>query len=140
VVWQIETPQSVNSTVVSKNLSFLIYGIKIVDKAAVHPLSKRPFWLCRADGQLDKIQIQSWEKCIPIKIIIGKDTKEVVQWALGKNSMDLEKETNLGNDNHSLILSRGYKPLKAPCDAKKKMQWIGLRTRRGVKVYKKPCT
>jgi hypothetical protein len=35
MVWQIEIPQSADSTVASTNLSFLIYGTKIVDKAAV---------------------------------------------------------------------------------------------------------
>jgi hypothetical protein len=31
-------------------------------------------------------------------------------------------------------------PLKSPCDADKKVQWIGLGTGGGAKVYKKPCT
>jgi hypothetical protein len=71
---------------------------------------------------------------------VCKETKEVVQWALEKYFTELETETNLGEDDHSSILGEGYKPLKSPCDADKKMQWIGLGTGGGAKVYKKPCT
>jgi hypothetical protein len=120
------------------NLSFLIYGIKIVDKAAVCPLSKRSLWMHTTDGQLDKSLIQSWENCIPSKIIIGKEMKELVSWDLEKNFRELEKETNLNDDDHSSILGKGYKPLKSPCEANKKMQWIGPGTRGGAKVYNKP--
>jgi hypothetical protein len=110
MVWQIEIPQSADSTVVSTNLSFLIYGIKIVDKAAVCPLSKRALWLHAEDGQLDKSLIESWENCFPIKIVIKKETKKLVRWALEDNFRELQKETNLNDNDHSSILGKGYKP------------------------------
>jgi hypothetical protein len=54
-----------------------------------------------------------------------KQNKRTWSWALEDNLRELEKETNLNNNDHSYTLGKGYKPLKSPCDADKKMQWIG---------------
>jgi hypothetical protein len=75
----VEIPQSSSdATIISKNMSFIIYGIKIKDRAAVCPITKHPLDLPADNGQSAKTLVQSYENCIPVKIIKGKETKEVV--------------------------------------------------------------
>jgi hypothetical protein len=79
-------------------------------------------------------------KIIPVKIIIGKETKKVVYAKLKKNFNKLAKEDGLSSADWSTILGDGFKPLISPCNADKKMHWAGLATGGAAKVYKLPCT
>jgi hypothetical protein len=137
---RIDMPQSSDATIISKNVSFIIYGIKIKDRAAVCPITKRPLYLPAENGQSAQTLVQSYENCIPVKIIIGKETKEVVYAQLKENFDKLAKEDGLSVDDSSSILGKGFKPLISPCDADKKMRWAGLGAGGAAKVYKLPCT
>ena len=124
---QIEAPQSSDATNITKNVSFLICGgMKTKDRAEIFPITKRPLYLPAVDGASAQTCIQSSENCIPIKIIIGKETKELVNAKLNENFALLAKETAFSKDDTSLILDEGFKPLISPCDADKKMHWAGL--------------
>jgi hypothetical protein len=118
-----------------KNVSFIIYGIKIKDRAAVCPITKRPLYIPAENGKSAQTSVQSYKNCIPVKIIIGKETKEVVYAQLKANFDKLAKEDRLGKDNNSSILGEGFKPLISPCDADKKMHWAGLGSGGAAKVY-----
>jgi hypothetical protein len=139
-VRRIEMPQSSDATNITKNVSFIIYGIKVKDRAGVCPMSKRHLYIRGTDGESAKTVVQSYENCIPIKIIIGKETKEVVNAELKDNFDKLAKEDALSEDDTSSILGDGFKPLISPCDADKKMHWAGLGSGGAAKVYKLPCT
>jgi hypothetical protein len=76
---RIEVPQSGDATNIAKNVSFVTCGIKIKDRAAVCPITKRPLCMPAAnDGESAKTVVQSYGNCTPAKIIIGEETKEVV--------------------------------------------------------------
>jgi hypothetical protein len=137
---RITMPQSCDGTQVSKNLGVIIYGIKIADRAAVCPLSKRPVWLHEADGQSAQSLIQSYENCIPLKLIVGKETPALINWALKDNFNLFAKEDKLGDHGgSSRLLGEGFFPLRCPVDADKKMHWAGLGSGGAAKVHKKPC-
>ena len=62
---------SIDGASLSKNLSIIAGGIKIIDKAARCPLTRRPL--------LDNpatMSAQSRNLCIPLKIMMGRETKE----------------------------------------------------------------
>jgi hypothetical protein len=48
---RIEVPQSSDATNITKNVSFIIYGIKIKDRAAVCPIIKRPLYIPAENGE-----------------------------------------------------------------------------------------
>jgi hypothetical protein len=125
-VRRIEIPQSSDATNVTKNVSFVIYGIKVKDRAAVCPITKRPLCIPAANGESAQTVAQSYKNCIPIKIIIGKETKEIVNAELKENFAKLAKEDALSENKTSSLLGAGFKPLVSPCDACKKMHWAGL--------------
>jgi hypothetical protein len=135
----ITTPQSCDGTQVSKNLGVIIYGIKIADQAAVCPLSKQPVWLCEEDGQSAQSLIQSYENCIPLKLIVGKETLALINWALKDNFDLFKKEDALGDDESSSLLGKGFFPMRCPVDSDKKMHWAGLGSGGAAKRIKKPC-
>jgi hypothetical protein len=66
---------------VSNNFDIIIYGIKIADRAAVCPLSKQLVWLHKVDGQLAQSLAQSYKNCIPLRLIMGKETPAIINWA-----------------------------------------------------------
>ena len=110
---RIEAPQSTSdATNITKNVSLLIYGMKTKDRAAIFPITRRPLYRPAVDGASAQTFIQSSENCIPIKIIIvGKETKKLVNAELKENIELFAKETALGKDDTSLILGEGFKPL-----------------------------
>jgi hypothetical protein len=132
-------PQSCDTTNITKNVSICMYGFKIVDRAARCPVSKRPLWLHVEAGEQTQSLIQSCENSIPTKLIIGKETKEMVRWALTDNFKDMELENALTVDDESTILGEGFKPLLCPVDADKKMHWCGLDSGGAAKVVDQPC-
>jgi hypothetical protein len=139
---RIEIPQSCDATNITKNVSFIIYGIKVKDRAAHCPITKRPLYLPASDDNAENSLIQSFENCIPVKVVIGKETKELVNEMLKENFDLLNAEDSLGevNDSTSSILGEEFKPLISPCNADKKMHWAGLSTGGAAKVHKLPCS
>jgi hypothetical protein len=109
-----------------KNILIMMYGSKVTDRAANCPVSKMPLWLHVEEGEQSQSLIHSCENFIPTTLVIGKETKEMLQWALPENFKDLEIENTLMFDDVSTILREGYKPLQCPVDADKKMHWCGL--------------
>jgi hypothetical protein len=89
---RIEVPQSSDTTNITKNVSFIIYGIKINDRAAVCPITKRPLDIPAENDKSAQTVVQSYENCIPVKIIIGKKRKEVVYAQLKENFDKLAEE------------------------------------------------
>jgi hypothetical protein len=132
-------PQSCDTTNITKNMSICMYGIKIVDRAARCPVSKRPLWLQVEDGAQSQSLIQSCENSIPTKLIIGKETNEMVRWALKENFKDMETENALTVADDFTILGEGFKPLLCPVDADKKTHWCGLDSGGTAKVVDQPC-
>jgi hypothetical protein len=132
-------PQSCDTTNITKNMSICMYGFKVVDRAAICPVSKRPLWLQAEEGVQTQSLIQSCENSIPTKLIIGKETNEMVRWALTDNFKEMELENALTFDDTSTILGEGYKPLLCPVDADKKMHWCGLDSGGAAKVVNQPC-
>jgi hypothetical protein len=120
-------------------MSFMMYGIKVTDRAAKCPVSKRPLWLHAEEGGQSQSLIQSFENSIPTKLVIGKETSEMVRWALTENFKDMEIENALTIDDDSTILGEGFKPLLCPVDADKKMHWCGLDSGGAAKVVNQPC-
>jgi hypothetical protein len=136
---RITTPQFCDGAQVSRNLGVIIYGIKIADRAAVCPLSKRPVWLCTEDGQSAQSLIQSYKNCIPLTLIVGKETPALINWALKDNFDLFKQEDQLGDGKSSLLLGEGFFPIRCPVDADKKMHWAGLGSGGAAKRVKKPC-
>jgi hypothetical protein len=138
-VRRIEIPQSSDATNITKNVSFVICGTKVMDRAALCPITKRPLHVPAANGESAKTVAQSYENCMLVKIIIGKETKELVNVELKENFAKLAKEDASSEDDTSSILGEGFKPLTSPCDADKKMHWAGLGSVGAAKVHKLPC-
>ena len=137
---RIEIPQSSDATNITKNVSFIIYGIKIKDRSGVCPITKRPLCLPAVDGESAKTFVQSSENCTILKCIIGQETKELVNAELKANFAKLAKEDALSENDTSSILGEGFKPPMSPCNADKKMHWAGLGSGGAAKVHKLPCS
>jgi hypothetical protein len=119
-----------------KSVGVIIYGIKIADRAAVCPLSKQPVCLHEADGQSAQSLIQSYKNCIPLKLIVGKETPAIINWALKDNFNLFAKEDKFGNHGgSSLLLGEGLFLLRCPVNADKKMHWAGLGSGGAAKVH-----
>jgi hypothetical protein len=95
-------------TQVSKNFGVIIYGFKIANRAAVCPLSKQPLWPREADGQSAQSLILSYENCIPLKLIVGKETPKLINWALKDNFDLFAKEEKLRDGESSTMLGDGF--------------------------------
>ena len=70
-VRSLSVASSIDGASLSKNLSMIAGGIKIIDQAARCPLTRRPL--------LDNpatMSAQSRNLCIPLKIMMGRETKE----------------------------------------------------------------
>jgi hypothetical protein len=92
------------------------------------------------DGQSAQSLIQSYKNCIPLKLIVGKETPALISWALKSNFDLFVKEDKLGdNGESSKLLGEGFFALRCPVDADKKMHWAGLGSGGAAKVHKKPC-
>jgi hypothetical protein len=132
-------PQSCDTTNITKNMSIVMYSFKVINRAARCPVSKAPLWLHEEEGEKSQSLIQSCKNSIPTKLVIGKETKEMVRWALMKNFKDMDLENALMFNDESSILREGFKPLLCPVDADKKMYWCGLDSGGAAKVVNQPC-
>jgi hypothetical protein len=118
---RIGVPLSSDARNITKNLSIIIYGIKIKDRAAVCPITKRPLYIPDKNGKSAQTVVQSYENCIPVKRIIGKETRGVVYAQLKVTFDKLTKEDGLGQDGE------GLKPLISPWDAQEDaLRWTGF--------------
>jgi hypothetical protein len=120
-------------------MSICVYGLKVVNRAAICPLSKRPLWFQAEEGVQTQSLIQSCENSIPTKLIIGKETDKMEQWPLTNNFKEMELENALTFNNTYTILQESYTPLLCPVDADKKMHWRGLDSGGAVKVLNQSC-
>jgi hypothetical protein len=136
---QITMPSSCDTTRISKGFGFVIMGLKFTDRGGRCPLTHRPLILQAEEGRKGQSFVQSYENCIPLSMVVGKETNDLVRWAFKENFKVLELEDKLTEDDTSSILGEGFKPLRCPCDADKKMHWAGTGAGGAAKVVKKPC-
>lgn len=136
---RIPCPCSADTTRVSKNIHLMLFGFKVNDRASICPLSKRPLFLSKTNNREEASLVQSYENCIPTCLVIAKETKEVVEYALGDKYRLMQKEDALDDNAQSIILGPGYKPIKSPAHGDMKMHWCGTGSGGATKVVKNPC-
>ena len=122
---------SIDGASLSKNLSIIAGGVKITDLAARCPLTKRPL--------LDNpttMSAQSRNLCIPLKIMMGRETKETFTefGPLFKFFDDLSNEATMPKEMEA------FKPFSCMTNCDLSAQWKGLGKGGAAKVHTLPCT
>jgi hypothetical protein len=122
---------SIDGASLSKNLSIVAGGIKVNDLDARCPLTNRLL--------LDNpatMSAQSRNLCIPLKIMMGRETKETFTefGPLFKFVDDISDETTMPNEMD------GFKPFRSMTNCDLSAQWKGLCKGGAAKVHMLPCT
>jgi hypothetical protein len=122
---------SIDGASLSKNLSIIAGGIKITDRGARCPLTKKPL--------LDNpttMKAQSWNLCIPLKIMMGRETKETFT-EFGPLFQFFD---NLTSAETLPTEMTGYMPFSCMTNCDLSAQWKGLCKGGATKVHTLPCT
>jgi hypothetical protein len=122
---------SIDGASLSKNLSIIAGGVKITDLAARCPSTKRPL-----PDDPHMMSAQSRNLCIPLKIMMGRETKETFKEfaALFKFLDDLSDETTMPKE------MEGFKPFSCMTNCDLSAQWKGHCKGGAAKVHTLPCT
>jgi hypothetical protein len=136
---RVHVPCSSDTTRLSKNIHLMLFGLKLNDRAACCPLSKRPLFLPKTEDQQERSLVQSYENCIPTCLVIAKETTAVVEYALGDKYRRMQEEDALDDNAQSILLGQAYKPIKSPAHGDMKMHWCGTASGGATKVVKHPC-
>jgi hypothetical protein len=122
---------SIDGASLSKNLSIIAGGVKIIDVAARCPSTKRPL----LDDPV-MMSPQSRNVNIPLQLMMGRETKETfTEFAtLFKFFDDLSEETTMP------IEMTGFKPFQCLTNCDLSAQWKGLCKGGAAKVHTLPCT
>jgi hypothetical protein len=136
---RVHVPCSSDTTRLSKNIHLMLFGLKINDRGACCPLSKRPLFLPKTNDGQETSLVQSYENCIPTCLVIAKETTAVVEHALGDKYRLMQEEDALDDDAQSILLGPAYKPIKSPAHGDMKMHWCGTASGGATKVVKNPC-
>jgi len=134
--WSIEVCRSIDGADITKSLSMVAAGIKIIDKSACCPISKKPFIL--DNGQGDSLSIsgfQSQNNCFPLMLAICKETKETFPF-FEDLFMFLD---NCSNESTNPLKAHDYKALQCYTNCDMAAQWRGLAKGGGMKVKEFPC-
>jgi hypothetical protein len=130
-VRSLSVASSIDGASLTKNLSIIAGGIKITDRGARCPLTKRPL--------LDNpttMKAQSRNLCIPLKIMMGRETKETfAEFATLFSFLD-----NLGAVDTIPPELEGFKPFRCMTNCDLSAQWKGLCKGGAAKVHTLPCT
>ncbi|KAI2490253.1 hypothetical protein MHU86_24329 [Fragilaria crotonensis] len=122
---------SIDGASLSKNLSIIAGGIKITDRGARCPLTKKPM--------LDNpttMKAQSRNLCIPLKIMMGRETKETFT-EFGPLFQFFD---NLTSAETLPTEMTGYMPFSCMTNCDLSAQWKGLCKGGATKVHTLPCT
>ena len=129
--------QAIDGSHFSKRDNHVTYGLKAGDKASICPMTGQPIFASQ-----DKACIQTRNACFPVKIVLGKETKQMYQEF--KHLFDLLKGSEDGDDPEnnfvSGLLSADFKPLKIGVNCDYSAVWKGLCRGGAVKRFKLPCT
>ena len=122
---------SIDGASLSKNLSFIAGGIKVIDVAARCPLTSRPL--------LDNpatMSAQSRTLNIPLMMMMGRKTNEtfIELGPLFNFLDDISEETTMP------LEMDGFKPFCSMTNCDLSAQWKGLRKGGAAKVHTLPCT
>lgn len=122
---------SIDGASLSKNLSIIAGGIKVNDLAARCPLTNRLL--------LDNpatMSAQSRNLCIPLKIMMGRETKETFKefGTLFKFIDDISDEITMPG------AMEGFKAFRSMTNCDLSAQWKGLCKGGAAKVHTLPCT
>lgn len=122
---------SIDGASLSKNLSIIAGGIKIIDNAARCPLTSKPL--------LDNpttMKAQSRNLCIPLKIMMGRETKDTfVEFGPLFQFIDaLSKVDTLPLEFTDFV------PFRCMTNCDLSAQWKGLCKGGAAKVHTLPCT
>jgi hypothetical protein len=122
---------SIDGASLSKNLSIIAGGIKITDRAALCPLTKKPL--------LDNpttMKAQSRNLCIPLKIMMGRETKDTfTEFATLFQFLD-----NFSEAETLPVEMAGFVPFSTMTNCDLSAQWKGLCKGGAAKVHTLPCT
>jgi hypothetical protein len=122
---------SIDGASLTKNLSMIAGGIKITDRGARCPLTKQPL----LDNPIT-MKAQSRNLCIPLKIMMGRETKETFkEFASLFSFLD-----SLGSVNTIPPELEGFMPFKCMTNCDLSAQWKGLCKGGAAKVHTLPCT
>jgi hypothetical protein len=122
---------SIDGASLSKNLSIIAGGIKITDRGARCPLTKKPM--------LDNpttMKAQSRNLCIPLQIMMGRETKETFT-EFGPLFQFFD---NLTSAETLPTEMTGYMPFSCMTNCDLSAQWKGLCKGGATKVHTLPCT
>jgi hypothetical protein len=136
---QIVLPSSCNKAVVSKNVHFVMSGLKINDRRALTPVTKWPLFLARTDGGKPTSLVQLFENSIPLDLMISMEKPDVVEFVLEETFDKYRHEDELTDTDPSRLLGDDYLPLHIPCNTDIKMHWAGTGLEGDAKVHKQPC-
>jgi hypothetical protein len=118
---------SINGASLSKNLSIIAGGVKIIDLAARCPSTKRPL----LDDPV-MMSAQTRNLCIPLKIMTKETFTEFA--TIFKFLDDLSDETTMAKEMED------FKPFCCVTNCDLSAQWKGLRKGGATKVHTLPCT
>ena len=73
----IELSGAIDGNTLTKSVNYVTAGLKMIDYGTICPMSKKPINVCYNAEEVDgSILIQSRERCFPMKMIIGQESKE----------------------------------------------------------------
>lgn len=122
---------SIDGASLSKNLSIIAGGIKVTDRGARCPITRRPL----LDNPFT-MSAQSRNLCIPLKIMMGRETKETfVEFASLFKFLD-----NLSDAATLPAEMEGFLPFSCMTNCDLSAQWKGLCKGGAAKVHTLPCT
>jgi len=98
-----------------KGYHILILAIKNNSGLGHTPFSKQPNLLI--DGDKVQSNIQSPDNCFPLKIVVGSETKAMIQTEFKDLILKFKNETELDDDDVSSLLETGHRPLFCPFTA-----------------------
>jgi hypothetical protein len=70
----IKINQAIDAALITTNMHHTTYGLKMIDKAAYDPVSKRLIY-----GSADSSTLQSRNNCFPLMIVLKRETKELLK-------------------------------------------------------------
>jgi hypothetical protein len=121
--------QSIDGAQLNKRDTHVLYGLKVNDKAAICPVTKRPIF-----ANSDKTILQSRNNCFPVKMIMARETMQIYQefkilFDTFKNEGTVE-ESLLGDD---------YLPINVATNCDLSATWKALGRGGAAKRNLNPC-
>lgn len=120
--------QAIDGAQLSKRITRVTYGFKVVDKAAVDPFHNRPIF-----ANPESAVVQSWNLCFPLKIVLHRKTKEIY----GAFEGMFERLKALSTIDSKLL--GNLKPLEIAMNSDMSATWKGLGQGGAAKVCNMPC-